>query len=54
MQKIKILRNCAIKGLHHEVGAVAEVSEAEASILIGMGKATASAVKDEVKKKDKK
>jgi len=54
MKKIKIMRNISIKGIHHAVGKVAEVTEDEAHNLVGMGKAVYDSGKEEVKKKKKK
>ena len=53
MKKVTITRACFIKGLHYEVGKMAEVSEDEAHILVGMDKAVYGEVKSETKKKKK-
>jgi hypothetical protein len=39
MVKVKITRDCAIKGKHYQVGDIAEVIEKDAFILKGMEKA---------------
>jgi UDP-N-acetylenolpyruvoylglucosamine reductase len=39
--KVKILKNTKVKGKHLEAGKEAEVSEKDAKILIGLGKAEA-------------
>ena len=54
MKKIKILRNMSIKGVHHVAGKVAEVSEEEAGLLVGIGKAVYDEGKAKAEKKVKK
>lgn len=54
MKKIKVMRAISIKGVHHAAGKVAEVSEEEAGILVGIGKAVYDDGKAKVEKKAKK
>jgi len=54
MKKIKIMRNISIKGVHHAVGKIAEVTEDEAHNLVGMGKAAYDEAKSEAKSETKK
>jgi len=53
MKKIKMIRDISIKGIHHSVGKIAEVTEGEAINLVGMGRAIYDSSKDEVIKKKK-
>jgi len=54
MKKVTITRACFIQGLHYEAGKMAEVTEDEAHILVGMGKAVHGEVKSEAKSETKK
>jgi len=54
MKKVTITRACFIKGLHYEAGKMADVTEDEAHILVGMGKAVHGEVKSEAKSETKK
>ncbi len=54
MKKIKITRDLSIKGVHHSAGKVAEVSEEEAGLLVGIGKAVYDEGKAKAEKKVKK
>ena len=56
MHKIKITRDCAIKGKHYGMGDIAEVIEKDADLLMVIGKAMAHDGKPEPKmvKKGKK
>jgi len=39
MVKVRITRDCAIKGEHFGAGTIADLSENDAFLLLGMGKA---------------
>ena len=54
MKKRKRTRDVSIKGIKHKVGKVAEVSEEDAQVLVGMGKAAYEAGKETAKKAKKK
>ena len=56
MVKVKITRDCSIKGKHYGMGDVAEVIEKDADLLMAIGKAMAYDGKPEPKmmKKEKK
>ena len=56
MVKVKITRDCAIKGKHYGAGDIAEVIEKDADLLMAIGKAMAYDGKPEPKimKKEKK
>ena len=57
MVKVRITRDCSIKGQHHGAGTIAELSENDAFLLLGMGKAvdySGPSPEPETKKKAKK
>ena len=56
MVKVKITRDCAIRGKHYRAGDMAEVIEKDRGLLIAIGKAVAHDVKPEPKmmRKEKK
>ena len=54
MKKIKITRDCFIKGVSHAAGSVADCSEGDADMIVGLGKAIHHSGEEEVKKKKKK
>ena len=56
MVKVKITRDCAIKGKHYEAGYMAELIEKYRDLLIAIGKAVAHYGKPDPKmmKKEKK
>ena len=55
MKKIKITRDCFIKGVSYAAGAVADCSEGDADMIVGLGKAVhhSGEHKDNKKKKKK-
>ena len=54
MKKIKITRDCFIKGVSYAAGAVADCSEGDAELIVGLGKAIHHSGEEAVKKKKKK
>lgn len=54
MKKVKITRSCLVKGVHYAKDATADLSDGDADLLVGIGKAVAHECRDQDKKKKAK